>query len=82
MTVSELKATIAEDKPRFMKKQKKCIEVLIAKGVSEQLSTEDFELDEKVEISNTTGEKRFREGTLLPEEIFLQRYPDQKKERR
>ena len=57
LTVTELKAKVAEDKPRWQKKRKRCVETLAAKGMCTQLSTEDFELDEKVEMTDTTCEK-------------------------
>ena len=58
LTQTQLKAEIKppEKKERWLKKRKRCIEVLTAKGVGESLSPEDFELEERVEMTDSTGE--------------------------
>ena len=62
-----------------MKKLTRCIEILSTRKISETLPTADFEFEAKVEMTDSTGENILREGMLYPEDIFLERFPDQKK---
>ena len=87
MTLSELKDHLkpqpgeedeGEVKARFRKKRARCVEKL-AEDPDATFGPEAFEIKETVTHKDSTGERRWRGGSLMKADMFEERFPDQKK---
>ena len=54
-----------ENKESFHTKRDRLIELIVEKGHNYRISSDDFEVKEKVVASDSTGERRWRPGSLF-----------------
>ena len=62
-----------ENKESFHTKRDRLIELIVEKGHNYRISSDDFEVQEKVVASDSTGERRWRPGCLFRQDRFEER---------
>ena len=63
-----------ENKTSFHGKRDRLCELIVEKGMNYRIDFSDFDIAEKVETVDSTGERRWRPGTLFRKDVFERKF--------